>query len=118
MTDPQTAAKRRAAIEAAGRVASGMIVGLGSGSTATFVVEDVSRRLRAGELVAHRGFRRRWPRSARRRVGDPAGDARGAPVVDLTIDGADEVDPDGQLIKGLGGALLRRRWWRPRPGGW
>jgi ribose 5-phosphate isomerase A len=110
MTDPQTAAKRRAAIEAAGRVASGMIVGLGSGSTATFVVEEIGRRLRAGELSHFVGIPTSLATQRQAEgLGIPLGTLEEHPVVDLTIDGADEVDPDGQLIKGLGGALLREK---------
>jgi ribose 5-phosphate isomerase A len=110
MTDPQAAAKRRAGIEAASRVASGMIVGLGTGSTAAFVVEEIGRRLRAGDLEAVIGI----PTSVATQcqaesAGIPLGTLEEHPVVDLTIDGADEVDPLGQLIKGLGGALLREK---------
>lgn len=110
MTDPQTEAKRRAAVEAAGRVESGMIVGLGTGSTAAFVVEEIGRRLRAGHLARIVGI----PTSAATQrlaegLGIPLGTLEEHPVVDLTIDGADEVDPGGQLIKGLGGALLREK---------
>jgi ribose 5-phosphate isomerase A len=110
MTDPQTEAKRRAAIEAAGRVESGTIVGLGTGSTAALVVEEIARRLRAGEIARILGI----PTSVATQrlaegLGIPLSTLDEHPVVDLTIDGADEVDPDGQLIKGLGGALLREK---------
>jgi len=110
MTDPQTEAKRRAAIEAAGRVESGTIVGLGTGSTAAFVVEEIARRLRTGEIARILGI----PTSVATQrqaegLGIPLSTLDEHPVVDLTIDGADEVDPDGQLIKGLGGALLREK---------
>jgi ribose 5-phosphate isomerase A len=110
MTDPQTGAKRRAAIEAADRVESGTIVGLGTGSTAAFVVEEIARRLRAGEIARILGI----PTSVATQrlaegLGIPLSTLDEHPVVDLTIDGADEVDPDGQLIKGLGGALLREK---------
>jgi len=108
--DPQAAAKREAALDAASRVRSGMIVGLGTGSTAAFVVAEIGRRLRAGELERIVGI----PTSAatQRQAGEagiPLGTLEEHPVVDLTIDGADEVDPAGQLIKGLGGALLREK---------
>jgi ribose 5-phosphate isomerase A len=110
MTDRGTAAKREAGIEAASRVTAGMIVGLGTGSTAAFVVEEIGRRLRDGELADIVGI----PTSdATRRqaeaLGIPLGTLEAHPVVDLTIDGADEVDPFGQMIKGLGGALLREK---------
>lgn len=110
MSDSQLEAKRRAAVEAVDRVESGMVVGLGTGSTARFVVEEVGRRLRAGELDRIIGI----PTSvATQRQAEalsiPLGTLEDHPTVDLTIDGADEVDPDGQLIKGLGGALLREK---------
>lgn len=110
MTDVQTAAKRQAAVEAASRVASGMVVGLGTGSTAAFVVAELGRLLADGQLASIVGI----PTSAAterqaRAVGIPLGTLEEHPVVDLTIDGADEVDPQGQMIKGLGGALLREK---------
>jgi ribose 5-phosphate isomerase A len=110
MTGRQTEAKRRAGVEAAGRVESGMIVGLGTGSTAVFAVEEIGRRLGAGQLARIVGV----PTSVATErlasgLGIPLGTLEEHPVVDLTIDGADEVDPDGQLIKGLGGALLREK---------
>jgi ribose 5-phosphate isomerase A len=110
MTDPQLDAKRRAAVQAVDRVESGMVVGLGTGSTAALVVEELGRRLAAGRLANLLGI----PTSAATHqqallCGIPIGTLEDHPVVDLTIDGADEVDPDGQLIKGLGGALLREK---------
>jgi len=110
MTDPQTAAKREAAIEAASRVQSGMIVGLGSGSTAALAVAEIGRRLRAGGIESIVGI----PTSVATQrqaadLGIPLTTLEEHPAVDLTIDGADEVDPRGQLIKGLGGALLREK---------
>jgi len=110
MTDPQLDAKRRAAIEAVDRVESGMVVGLGTGSTAKLAVEEIGRRLEAGRLTDLVGI----PTSTATHqqallCGIPVGALEDHPVVDLTIDGADEVDPDGQLIKGMGGALLREK---------
>ncbi len=104
------AAKRAAGEHAAAWVESGMVVGLGTGSTAVWAVREVGRRLAAGELrdiVA-------VPTSDR-----TAADARalGIPLladdvpweIDLTLDGADEVDPALELVKGGGGALLREK---------
>jgi ribose 5-phosphate isomerase A len=87
-----------------------MVVGLGTGSTAAFVVEEIGRRLETGRLANLVGI----PTSAATHqqallCAIPVGTLEDHPVVDLTIDGADEVDPDGQLIKGLGGALLREK---------
>ena len=104
------AAKRDAANAAAERyVESGMVVGLGTGSTASLAVR------RIGELIAGGELREVWgvPTSARtaalaNEVGIPLttlSDARPR----FTIDGADEISPDLALIKGRGGALLREK---------
>jgi ribose 5-phosphate isomerase A len=84
-----------------------MVVGLGSGSTARLAIEEIGRRLAHGELRNVRGVP--TSRAARRdallsRVPLTTLD-RGARI-DLTIDGADEVAPDGTVLKGAGGALL------------
>jgi ribose 5-phosphate isomerase A len=106
----QDDAKRRAAAAAVARIESGMVVGLGTGSTAGLAVEELARRLASGRLRDIVGI----PTSAAThqqatRLGIPLGSLEQHPVVDLTVDGADEVDPDGNLIKGLGGALLREK---------
>jgi ribose 5-phosphate isomerase A len=113
MTDASNAlraAKQRAAIEAVDRVESGMVVGLGSGSTAAFALEELARRLGTGELRDIVGI----PTSSATHQqavlnGVPVGTLEQYPVVHVTIDGADEVSPDGDLIKGLGVALLREK---------
>ncbi len=107
MTGAQHELKRRAAEEAAAHVRSGMVLGLGTGSTAALVVETIARKLGRGELADIRGI----PTSGRTRdqassLGIPLTTLEEHPAVDLTIDGADEVDPHGNLIKGGGGALL------------
>lgn len=99
--------KRRAAEQGVQRIQSGMIVGLGSGSTATLAIEALGRKLAGGELRDIVGV----PTSTRTRA---LAEALGIPLttlderrhLDLTIDGADEADPRGDLIKGGGGALL------------
>lgn len=102
--------KRVAAERAAGLVESGMIVGLGVGSTAVYAVRRIGALLRAGELRDIVGV----PCAARveqeaRSLGIPLATLDERPAVDLTIDGADEVDPRLNLIKGGGGALLREK---------
>jgi ribose 5-phosphate isomerase A len=99
--------KCRAAEEAVSRVRSGMVLGLGTGSTAALAVEAIGRKLAEGELVDLVGI----PTSNRTRdqahaLGVPLTTLEEHPKVDLTIDGADEVDAQGNLIKGGGGALL------------
>jgi ribose 5-phosphate isomerase A len=103
-------AKRDAAYAAAERyVESGMVVGLGTGSTASFAVRRIGELMAAGELREVRGV----PTSARTAA---LANEVGIPLATLsdtrprfTIDGADEISPDLALIKGRGGALLREK---------
>ncbi len=102
--------KREAAEYAVRFVESGMIVGLGEGSTAIWAVRRIGELLRSGEVRNILGV----PCSVRvereaRAVGIPLTTLDGHPTVDVTIDGADEVDPNLELIKGGGGALLREK---------
>jgi ribose 5-phosphate isomerase A len=110
MSDTVREAKRQAAIKAVSLVESGMVVGLGSGTTAALALEELARRLGTGAVRDIVGI----PTSNATHqqavlLGVPLGTLDEHPVVDLTIDGADEVDPDGELIKGMGGALLREK---------
>jgi ribose 5-phosphate isomerase A len=102
--------KQRAAEHAVECVESGMVVGLGSGSTALFALRKIGELLRDGRLRDIRGI----PCSAEtekeaRRLGIPLVGLAEQSLIDLTIDGADEVDPELNLIKGGGGALLREK---------
>ena len=102
--------KQRAAERAVEFVKSGMVVGLGHGSTAIFAVRRIARLLHEGQLQDILGV----PCSLQvkeeaHQLGIPLTTLDEHPVVDLTIDGADEVDPDLNLIKGGGGALLREK---------
>jgi ribose 5-phosphate isomerase A len=102
--------KQQAASYAVDFVESGMVVGLGHGSTTIFVVRCIARLLHEGQLQDILGV----PCSLHveedaRQLGIPLTTLDEHPVVDLTIDGADEVDPDLNLIKGGGGALLREK---------
>jgi ribose 5-phosphate isomerase A len=102
--------KRQAAEEAVSEVESGMVVGLGTGTTARFALEALGRRIRAGELREVQGV----PTSeATKTIAGSLGVSLTTldehPEVDITIDGADEVNPGLDLIKGGGGALLREK---------
>ena len=102
MNPKQWAAERGASL-----VESGTVLGLGSGTTATLVVQAIGRRLREGSLRNVVGV----PSSSAitavaRESGVPLTTLDEHPVLDLDLDGADEVDPNLDLIKGLGGALL------------
>jgi ribose 5-phosphate isomerase A len=99
--------KRAAAERAVTFVESGMRLGLGTGSTAKHVLDVLSERLRAGDLRDIAGVpTSRATADYARTVGIPLLDLDAVQRLDLAIDGADEVDPRLDLIKGLGGALL------------
>ena len=110
MTDEVGQLKQQAGRRAAALVESGMVVGLGTGSTAIFATRRLAERLYAGDL-------RDIVAVATSRATDAAARALGIPMltddiprkIDITIDGADEVDPALDLIKGDGGALLREK---------
>lgn len=102
--------KRQAAERAVEYIQSGMVVGLGTGSTAVFAVRRIGELLAAGRLQRIVGIPTAevTAREAER-AGVPLGTLDDYPSVDVTIDGADEIDPQLNLIKGLGGALLREK---------
>lgn len=102
--------KQEAAHRAVEFIKSGMVVGLGTGSTAAYAVKQIAKRLQAGDLKKIVGI----PTSIRteklaRELDIPLGELNAHSAIDVTIDGADEVDPDLNLIKGGGGALLREK---------
>ncbi len=102
--------KRQAGEHAAELVQSGMIVGLGTGSTAIFATRRIAERIRIGQLRDITGFatsRSVWREAMALGIAMLAEDMPAQ--IDLTIDGADEVDPAFDLIKGGGGALLREK---------
>lgn len=100
--------KKMAGEKAAEYVQNGMALGLGTGSTVRFFVE------RLGELVGEGLDVVGVPTSKRtedlaRQVGVPLTTLEETPTLDMAVDGADEVDPNLNLIKGMGGALLREK---------
>ena len=100
--------KRQAAAEALAYVQSGMVLGLGSGSTTAMFIEMLGERLKMGVVQDILGV----PTSATtavqaRALHIPLTTLAAHPRLDLAVDGADEVDPNLNLIKGLGHALLR-----------
>ena len=110
MTDPITELKRQAGVHAAQYVESGMIVGLGHGSTAIHALRRIAERLREGSLHDVLGIPcSRQVKADARAEGLPLTTLNEHPQIDLTIDGADEVDPALNVIKGGGGALLREK---------
>ena len=99
--------KRKAAERAVELIEEGMILGLGTGSTARHVLHVIAERRGRGELQKVRGVpTSRVTEQLAHELGIPLTTLNDDPHLDLAIDGADEVDPDLNLIKGLGGALL------------
>jgi ribose 5-phosphate isomerase A len=102
--------KKLAAFKAVEYVKSGMVVGLGTGSTAAFAVDRIGELLKSGALKNIIGV----PTSIRTyeqalSLGIPLATLDEQPHLDVAIDGADEVDPDLNVVKGRGGALLREK---------
>jgi len=101
--------KRAAALRAIEYVEDGMVVGLGTGSTATFVVAGLGARVADGLKIVGIPTSERTATQARG-LGIPLATFAEHQRIDLTIDGADEVERGSlNLIKGLGGALLREK---------
>jgi ribose 5-phosphate isomerase A len=100
--------KRRAAERALEFVRDGMVVGLGTGSTAEFVTRGLARRMAEGLRITGVPTSTATERLARE-LGIPLVDLNAVDGIDVTIDGADEVDPAFNLIKGAGGAHTREK---------
>jgi len=104
------ALKQAAGVQAAEWVDSGMVVGLGTGSTAIHAITAVGVRIAEGSLTGVVAIpTSKASADAAEELGIPLGSLADHPVIDLTIDGADEVDPDLRLIKGGGAALLHEK---------
>ncbi|EPS62561.1 hypothetical protein M569_12224, partial [Genlisea aurea] len=102
--------KKIAAYKAVEQVESGMVLGLGTGSTAKHAVDRIGQLLKQGKLKNVVGI----PTSTKTHdqavsLGIPLSDLDSHPAVDLAIDGADEVDAGLNLVKGRGGSLLREK---------
>ncbi|MFA5614424.1 MAG: ribose-5-phosphate isomerase RpiA [Methanoculleus sp.] len=105
----QEESKRNAGYHAAGMVEDGMVVGLGTGSTVFFAMERLGERI-AGEGLSIVGVPTSYQAAIRaRRYGIALSSLDEHPVLDIAIDGADQVDPDLRLIKGRGAAHLREK---------
>ena len=108
--DRQIKLKQEAAEYAVQFVQSGMVVGLGTGSTAIFATRRIAELLRDGTLKNIVGFATSnfiWQEAQRLAI--PLMDQAMPSKIDVTIDGADEVDPKFNVIKGGGGALFREK---------
>ena len=100
--------KRKAAERAIGFVTSGQVVGLGTGSTSEFAVKALAEMVRQGMLIKGVPTSEASANLARS-LGIPLAELNDVAHVDITIDGADEVDPAFNMIKGGGGALTREK---------
>jgi len=102
-------AKKRAALEAARNVEDGFVIGLGSGSTVSYAISEIGRRIREENLKVLA-----VPTSYKTlllavKCGIPLTTLNEHPQLDLDIDGADQIDEELNLIKGRGGALTREK---------
>jgi ribose 5-phosphate isomerase A len=107
---PAERGKEIAGIRAAEAIQPGMVLGLGTGSTVAYFLVALGRRFARGELSGILGVPTSLAtESAVRELGIPLRRLEEVGTLDLTVDGADEVAPNLDLIKGLGGALLREK---------
>lgn len=101
--------KKNAALEAVKHVKDGFIVGLGSGSTAAYAIEKIGKRMKLEKLhvlgvpTSYQAFMLAVKHTI------PITTLEEHPTLDLTIDGADQIDEELNLIKGMGGALAREK---------
>lgn len=100
--------KRRAGIKAVEYVKDGMIVGLGTGSTAYYAIEEIGKRVKQGLNISAVATSV-GTESLAEQFHIPLLDSNEIDHIDLTIDGVDEIDPQLNAIKGGGGALLREK---------
>lgn len=101
--------KKNAALKAVKHVKDGLIIGLGSGSTVAYVIEEIGNKIKREKLcilgvpTSYQAFML----AVKHRV--PITTLEEHPTLDLTIDGADQIDNELNLIKGMGGALTREK---------
>jgi ribose 5-phosphate isomerase A len=108
--DPVKVMKQEVGRAAANRVKSGSIVGLGTGSTTAFAIQFLGDRLKSGELTDIKGIPTSFQASVlAKQYGIPLTTLDEIDHIDIAIDGADEVDPQKNLIKGGGAAHTREK---------
>ncbi len=107
--DPVQEAKRKAALEAVKHVENNSVVGLGSGSTAAFAIEELGKKVKHEKLqilgipTSYQAFLLAVEKGVTITTLDEH------PQIDVTIDGADQITPELNLIKGMGAALAREK---------
>jgi ribose 5-phosphate isomerase A len=90
-------------------IAGGMVVGLGSGRASTAFIEELGGRVQEGQLKVRGVPTSQASADLATKFGIPLVTLQDVDAIDVTIDGADEVDPQGNCIKGYGGALVREK---------
>jgi ribose 5-phosphate isomerase A len=102
--------KRTAGKKSVDFIKPGMVVGLGTGSTAKYMIEELGKRIKTGRLTNIRCVASsKQTEIQAQQLGLPLTAFRNINQIDITIDGADEIDKNLNLIKGGGGALLREK---------
>ena len=110
VVDLQTQMKQAVATAAVNQVRDGMVVGLGSGSTAAFMIHDLGSKLASGKLHDVVGITTSFQSEViATDLGIPLLSLNAVDRIDLAIDGADEVDPSFQLIKGGGACHVQEK---------
>jgi ribose 5-phosphate isomerase A len=108
--DPVKLMKQQVGFAAADRVKSGMIVGLGTGSTTAYTIQALGDRIKSGELKDIKGVPTSFQSEVlAKQYGVPLTTLDEIDRIDVAIDGADEVDPHLNLIKGGGAAHTREK---------
>ena len=109
-TDPVKLMKQEVGRQAAARVQSNTVIGLGTGSTTAYAIQFIGERLAAGEVTNVKGVPTSFQASVlAKRYGIPLTTLDEVETIDLAIDGADEVDPQMNLTKGGGAAHTREK---------
>lgn len=109
-SDPVKLMKQQVGIAAANRVQSGTVVGLGTGSTTAYAIQHLGDRLKSGELKDIKGVPTSFQASVlAKQYGIPLVTLDEIDQIQVAIDGADEVDPQKNLIKGGGAAHTREK---------
>jgi ribose 5-phosphate isomerase A len=101
--------KKNASLEAVKHVKNGFIIGLGSGSTAVYAIEQIGKRMKLEKMHVLGVPTSYQALMLAVRHGIPITTLEEHPTLDLTIDGADQIDEQLNLIKGMGGALAREK---------
>ena len=110
MSDLQAQMKQAVATAAVAQIRDGMVLGLGSGSTAALMIQELGAKLRSGELRDITGVTTSFQGEVlAAELGIPLQSLNAIHRIDLAIDGADEVDPSLQLIKGGGACHVQEK---------